>query len=100
MSNKERLETLEKKIVTFERSIANQDIEKSKLLHIFETLWKENQSCKNRLYSQTVSLMHQRRKAANDVDDQYFEQEIYIEAHNELANKMEKLKEKLIERNL
>ena len=64
-----------------------------------EALWNENQRLKQRQVSHTVSLMHQRRKAHNDVDDRYFEQELYIEAHEEIAEAITHRKEMLLKQN-
>ena len=61
-----------------------------------QEIWDENQRIKQRLISHTVSLMHQRRKAANHVDDQYFEKEVYIQAHEEIAKAIKAQKELLL----
>ena len=57
----------------------------------------ENRRLQQKLVSRTVALMHQRRKAANHVDDRYFEQELFIEAHEEIAETIMRLKELLSE---
>lgn len=58
-------------------------------------LKKENSKMKQKVTSYMVALMHQRRKAAQNVDDQYFEHEVFIEAHEELEAEIQKQLEKL-----
>lgn len=58
-----------------------------------EAISNENEEKKQSLITQTISLMHQRRKAAQDVDDQYFENEELLKAHNKIENMISTSKE-------
>jgi uncharacterized protein YoxC len=106
LSDKARLEKLEKAIAHVSKSIEQltQSIQRfgtdtdrtavtstalgaelGEIGKVIDEIWSENERSRERLVSRTVSLMHQRRKAAEDVDDRYFEQELYIEAHEAIA---------------